>query len=128
MAESVIATMRDSGAAKSDNAKVGNSALSHDICLPVLASEHGLRCGLLCIHCGLQIVYVLTYHMFTVEPPKTDSLYYGNLHNADKSPRSRIISYTIICVHKETSILRTPLKKVHFCKVLRCPYFRGSTV
>ena len=24
----------------------------------------------------------------TVEPLKTDSLYYGNLHNADKSPRS----------------------------------------
>ena len=67
LAESVIATMRDTGAAKSDNAKVGNSALSHDICLPVLASEHGLRCGLLCIHCGLQIVYVLTYHMFTFQ-------------------------------------------------------------
>jgi len=48
--------MRDIGAAKSDNAKMGNSALSQDICLPVLASEHGLRCGLLYIHCGLQIV------------------------------------------------------------------------
>ena len=48
--------MRDIGAAKSDNAKMGNSALSQDVCLPVLASEHGLRCGLLYIHCGLQIV------------------------------------------------------------------------
>ena len=27
----------------------------------------------------------------TVEPPKTDSPYYGNLHNVDKSPRSRIV-------------------------------------
>ena len=27
-------------------------------------------------------------HTTTVEPPKTDSPYYGNLHNADKSPRS----------------------------------------
>ena len=46
----------------------------------------------------------------TVEPPKTDSPYYGNLHNADKSPRSRIIPYTIVYVHKETSLLRTPPK------------------
>ena len=34
----------------------------------------------------------------TVEPPKTDSPYYRNLHNADKSPRSRIIPYTIVYV------------------------------
>ena len=47
---------------------------------------------------------------YTVEPPKMDSPYYGNLHNADKSPRSRIIPYTIVYVHKETSVLRTPLK------------------
>ena len=46
----------------------------------------------------------------TVEPPKTDSPYYGNLHNADKSLRSRIIPYTIVYVHKETSVLRTPPK------------------
>jgi len=31
-----------------------------------------------------------------VELPKTDSPYYGNLHNADKSPWSRIIPYTIV--------------------------------
>ena len=46
----------------------------------------------------------------TVEPLKTDSPYYGNLHNADKSPWSRIIPYTIVYVHKETSVLRTPPK------------------
>ena len=46
----------------------------------------------------------------TVEPPKTDFPYYGNLHNADKSPRSWVIPYTIVYVHKETSILRTPPK------------------
>ena len=39
-----------------------------------------------------------------------DSPYYGNLHNADKSPQSRIIPYTIVYVPKETSILRTPPK------------------
>ena len=33
-----------------------------------------------------------------------------NLHNADKSPWSRIIPYTIVYVHKEISILRTPPK------------------
>ena len=27
----------------------------------------------------------------TVEPLTTDSLYYGNIHNADKRPRSQII-------------------------------------
>ena len=37
-------------------------------------------------------------YIFTVEPPKTDSPYYGNLHNADKSPRSQIIPYTIVYV------------------------------
>ena len=31
----------------------------------------------------------------TVEPPKTDSPYCGNLRNEDKSPRSRIIRHTI---------------------------------
>ena len=36
--------------------------------------------------------------------------HYGNLYNADKSPRPRIIPYTIVYVHKETSVLRTPLK------------------
>ena len=39
-----------------------------------------------------------------------DSPYYGNLHNVDKSPRSRIIPCTIVYVHKETSVLRTPPK------------------
>ena len=29
----------------------------------------------------------------TVESPPTDSPYYGNLNNADKSPRSQIIPY-----------------------------------
>ena len=28
---------------------------------------------------------------YTVEPPKTDSPYYGNLHNVDKSPQSQIV-------------------------------------
>ena len=46
----------------------------------------------------------------TVEPPKMDSPYYGNLHNADKSLQSRIIPCTIVYVHKETSVLRTPPK------------------
>ena len=46
----------------------------------------------------------------TVEPPKMDSPYYGNLHNADKSPWSQIISCTIVYIHKETSVLRTPPK------------------
>ena len=50
------------------------------------------------------------YNWNTVEPPKTDSPYYGNLHNVDKSPQSRIIPYTIVYVHKETSVLRTPPK------------------
>ena len=39
-----------------------------------------------------------SYVMYTVEPPKTNSPYYGNLHNADKSLRSRIIPYTIVYV------------------------------
>ena len=64
----------------------------------------------------------------TVEPPKMDSPYYRNLHNADKSLWSRIIPCTIVYVHKKTSVLRTPPKKGHFCKVPWCPYFRGSTV
>ena len=50
------------------------------------------------------------HYLYTLEPPKTDSPYYGNLHNVDKSPRSRIIPYTIVYVHKETSVLRTPPK------------------
>ena len=37
-----------------------------------------------------------------------DSPYYGNLHNADKSLQSQIIPYTIVYVHKEPSVLRTP--------------------
>ena len=59
----------------------------------------------LTIHLGF-----LSTDSYTVEPPKMDSPYYGNLHNADKSPRPRIIPYTIVYVHKETSVLRTPLK------------------
>ena len=51
-----------------------------------------------------------TGYLNTVEPPKTDSPYYRNLHNVDKSPRSRIIPYTIVYVHKKTFVLRTPLK------------------
>ena len=52
----------------------------------------------------------------TVEPLKTDSPYYGNLHNADKSPLSWIIPYTIVYVRKEnlrikdTSEIRTLLQ------------------
>ena len=42
--------------------------------------------------------------LYTVEPLKMDSPYYGNLHNVDKSQRSRIIPCTIIYVHKETSL------------------------
>ena len=34
----------------------------------------------------------------TVEPPTTDSLYYGNLHNADKRPRSQIIPYSLLYI------------------------------
>ena len=44
--------------------------------------------------CRLKIHQQLRYFyksVNTVEPPKTDSPYYGNLHNADKSPRSRIV-------------------------------------
>ena len=44
----------------------------------------------------------------TVEPPKTDFPYYGNLQNADKSPRSRIIPYTIVYVY-----IRKPPYKGH---------------
>ena len=46
----------------------------------------------------------------TVEPPKTESPYYRNLHNADKSLQSQIIPYTIVYCYKETSVLRTPPK------------------
>ena len=38
----------------------------------------------------------------TVEPPITDSPYYGNLHNADKRPQSRIIPYSLL--HIATSV------------------------
>ena len=62
------------------------------------------------MHCSLRLTPTVINHLTTVEPPKMDSPYYGNLHNADKSPRSRIIPYTIVYVHKETSVLRTPLK------------------
>ena len=55
----------------------------------------------------MSVYIVCTY---AVEPLKTDAPYYGNLHNADKSPQSRIIPYTIVYVHKETSVLRTPPK------------------
>ena len=46
--------------------------------------------------------HMTTNHMLitcTLEPPKTDSPYYGNLHNADKSLWSRIIPYTIVYMY-----------------------------
>ena len=45
-----------------------------------------------------------------VEPPKTDSLYYGNLHNVEKWLWSRIIPYSLLYIATsiitETSLLR----------------------
>ena len=35
----------------------------------------------------------------TVEPPTTDSPYYGNIHKADKRPRSQIIPYSSLYMH-----------------------------
>ena len=35
---------------------------------------------------------------YTEEPPTTDSPYYGNLHNADKRLRSRIIPYSLLYI------------------------------
>ena len=36
--------------------------------------------------------------LYTVEPPKTDSPYYGYLHNADKCPQSQIIIYSLLYI------------------------------
>ena len=36
--------------------------------------------------------------LYTVEPPKMDSPYYGNLHNADKCPWSQIITYSLLYI------------------------------
>ena len=36
--------------------------------------------------------------VYTVEPPTTDSPYYGNIHNADKRPRPRIIPYSLLYI------------------------------
>ena len=44
----------------------------------------------------------------TVEPPTTDSPYYGNLHNADKGLQSRIIPYSFNC-HCDLHIAETSL-------------------
>ena len=41
---------------------------------------------------------IVNFNVITVEPPKMDSPYYGNLHNADKKPQSRIIPYSILYI------------------------------
>ena len=41
---------------------------------------------------------IVNFNVITVEPPKTDSPHYGNLHNADKKLQSRIIPYSILYI------------------------------
>ena len=41
---------------------------------------------------------IVLYLQYTVEPPTTDSPYYGNLHNVDQKPWSRIIPYSLLYI------------------------------
>ena len=88
------------------------TAMSHDVSYYITLFHHFSASFYLTLHYSNIVLLhtTLLYYGYTVEPPKTDSPYYENLHNADKSPRSRIIPYIIVYVHKKTSILRTPLK------------------
>ena len=46
----------------------------------------------------LEQVHVHSIIICTVDPPKMDSPYYGNLHSVDKRPWFQIIAYSLLYI------------------------------
>ena len=53
-----------------------------------------------CDQCYAIYIYKAALYMYsTVDPlTQTQTLYYGNLHNADKRPQSQIIPYSLLYI------------------------------
>ena len=72
--------------------------LGHD------AHLHYSYMTLVCTSCCYAFIRMQFARVATVEHPKTDSPYYGNLHNMDKWPQSQIIPYSLVYI--ATSLLQ----------------------